>query len=98
MRTWPRGIRKTGVDAWMKDLGTQKELIKLWKSKKISLKEFKQRYLSDLKKDKVGMELANEIADRVSKGNPVTLLCTDKNPQECHRSFLKEIIVGLLDQ
>lgn len=94
MRTWPRGVKKTSIDTWMKDLGTQKELIKLWKS--VPLEEFRRRYLDDLRKNKIAMELANEIADRVSKGNTVTLLCTEKDPEHCHRSFLKEVIVGLL--
>lgn len=97
MRMWPRGVKKTSVDTWMKELGTQKELIKKWKSKQVSRKEYRRSYLADLKKDKTAMEQVNEIADRVSKGNPVTLLCTDKDPEECHRSILKQVIIGLLD-
>ena len=40
MRLWPRGVAKDKVDVWFKELGTEKELIKRWKSGKISWKEF----------------------------------------------------------
>lgn len=97
MRLWPRGVKKTSIDTWMKELGTPKELIKQWKSGKIPFESLRKRYVTYLKADKVGMELANEIADRVSKGNKVTLLCSCKKPLECHRSILKEIVMDLLD-
>jgi len=40
MRLWPRGVARDKVDVWLKELGTEKELIKRWKSGKISWKEF----------------------------------------------------------
>jgi uncharacterized protein YeaO (DUF488 family) len=49
MRTWPRGISKDTVDVWMKDLGTDKELIKKWKDGKIPWSKFAIEYGKSLK-------------------------------------------------
>jgi uncharacterized protein YeaO (DUF488 family) len=90
MRFWPRGISKDRIkiNAWMKDLGTEKTLIKKWKGGKISWKDFANEYRNSLKGKKA---LLQELADMTKKGN-VTLLCTDKDPERCHRSLLaKEI-------
>ena len=48
MRLWPRGVAKDKVDVWLKELGTEKELIKRWKSGKIRWKEFERDYLKSL--------------------------------------------------
>jgi uncharacterized protein YeaO (DUF488 family) len=45
MKIWPRGISKEKIDVWMKDLGTPSNLIKLWKSGKISWDKFATEYL-----------------------------------------------------
>lgn len=36
MRLWPRGVSKDEVDAWIKDFGTEKELIRKWKAGKVT--------------------------------------------------------------
>lgn len=72
------------IDAWMKDLGTEIDLIKMWKSDKITWKEFAASYRKSLK----GKEaLLSELAEKSVNGN-ITLLCTDKDPARCHRSLL----------
>jgi uncharacterized protein YeaO (DUF488 family) len=86
MRFWPRGVsrEKAKIDGWLKDLGTEKELIKKWKSGKVTWKEFSDQYRQSLK----GKEgLLNELVEKSTKGN-VTLLCTDRDPTTCHRSIL----------
>ncbi len=88
MRTWPRGISKDKVDRWLKELGTEMDLIHEWKSGKVSWAEFSRRYLESLK----GKEaLLKELAAK-SKKTTITLLCTDKDEARCHRSLLKSEI------
>ena len=88
MRIWPRGISKDKIDIWMKDLGTEKELIKRWKSGKISWTDFAKEYRKSLKgKEATLRELAKE-----SEQKNITLLCTERDTQHCHRTLLaKEI-------
>jgi uncharacterized protein YeaO (DUF488 family) len=88
MRIWPRGISKDKIDVWMKDLGTERELIKKWKGGKIVWNDFAREYRKSLKGKE---DLLKQLAEKSEKGN-ITLLCTDRDPARCHRSLLaKEI-------
>ncbi len=44
MRIWPRGIKKEKIDLWLKELGTENELIKQWKEEKITWAQFTREY------------------------------------------------------
>jgi uncharacterized protein YeaO (DUF488 family) len=90
MRYWPRGIGKEKVDVWLKDLGTSKELIKGWKSGKLTWSQFKTTYVADLK-DKNKRDMIREIARR-SKAGKLTLLCSCRDATRCHRTILKHQI------
>jgi uncharacterized protein YeaO (DUF488 family) len=90
MRLWPRGMSKERlkIDAWLKELGTEKDLIKKWKSAKITWNEYAAAYRKSLKGKEKQLQ---ELADKSAKGN-VTLLCIERDPTKCHRSILaKEI-------
>ena len=91
MTMWPRGISKEKVDIWMKDLGTPKELIHEWKSKKISWDRYTLRYRESLKGKE---ESLRKLAEGSRKGT-ITLLCTEKDPNLCHRSLLKSAVEQL---
>ena len=74
MKLWPRGISKDKVDLWMKDLGTDRELIREWKGGQISWAKFAVEYKKSLKgKEDLLRGLAEE-----SKVGTITLLCTDR--------------------
>ena len=88
MTLWPRGVSKGKVDVWMKELGTPRELIKKWKSGKVGWAEFTRGYRKSLEgKDQLLKNLAEE-----SRYTTITLLCTEKDPSQCHRSLLKQAI------
>jgi uncharacterized protein YeaO (DUF488 family) len=88
MRIWPRGISKDKIDVWLKDLGTEKDLIKKWKSGKIGWADFAKEYKKSLRgKEDVLRELAIE-----SETEDITLLCTDREAAHCHRTLLAEEI------
>lgn len=88
MKLWPRGISKDRVDLWMKDLGTDRELIRKWKEGKITWERFAAEYRKSLR----GKEDALERLAEESKAGTITLLCTDRDPARCHRSLLKAAI------
>ena len=88
MTLWPRGVSKDKVDVWMKELGTPRDLIRRYKSGKVSRAQFAVEYRRSLKgKEGVLKSLAEQ-----SKEGAITLLCTEKDPSACHRSLLKEAI------
>jgi uncharacterized protein YeaO (DUF488 family) len=90
MRFWPRGVRRTTIDLGMKNIGTSPDLIKDWKSGKVTRAQYRVRYEKQMQGDKETKLLA-ELVEYAKEG-PITLLCTDKDPNRCHRSILKEMI------
>jgi uncharacterized protein YeaO (DUF488 family) len=88
MRYWPRGVRKSAVDEWRKELGTSPTLIRDWKSGAIQWPEFARRY----RKEVAGQsDLIRKLAAQ-AKHETVTLLCGCEDEAHCHRTLLKEMI------
>jgi uncharacterized protein YeaO (DUF488 family) len=90
MSLWPRGVRKESIDEWIKILGTDKCLIKEWKSGKVEWNEFRQRYIiaANIPEKRVIIEALAERA----KLEVLTLLCSCREANRCHRTILKELI------
>ena len=88
MTLWPRGISKSKVDVWMRDLGSPRELIARWKRGEVGRAEYVRVYATSLK----GKEgLLDELASD-AKESTVMLLCACRDPNLCHRSVLKKAI------
>jgi len=91
MTLWPRGVSKDKIDLWMKELGTPRDLIKRYKAGNMAWKEYAAEYRKSLKgKEHLLLALAAE-----SRKGSITLLCTEKDPNACHRSLLKGAIEAL---
>ncbi len=91
MRMWPRGISKSKIDVWFKDLGTEPALIKRWKDKTVTWKAFTKEYLKGLQ----GKEALLEEVASLAKKKTITLLCSCKDEHHCHRSLLKEVLESI---
>lgn len=94
MRFWPRGVKKDSIDEWLRELGTDQELIRKWKNGRISWAEFREAYLKGLNSP-IKQEALSRLMDLSSKG-PVTLLCTCPQEDRCHRGILKDLITSNL--
>lgn len=90
MRLWPRGIKKTQVDVWMKELGCSRELIKDWKNGRVTWHTFQKRYFDEMN-DPSARKSIGSLAER-DQGETVTLLCSCRDESRCHRILLKELI------
>jgi uncharacterized protein YeaO (DUF488 family) len=91
MTLWPRGVSKDKVDVWMKELGTPRDLIKRFKAGEVSWKQYSAEYTKSLRgKEPLLRKLAEEAKD-----GTITLLCTEKDPNTCHRSLLKGAIEAI---
>ncbi len=91
MRLWPRGIKKSHVDSWLKELGAEVPLIRAWKAGTLtSWPEFRRRYLAGLKKAVAQAQL-RELKALAQKGR-VTLLCACPDESRCHRGLLKRLL------
>lgn len=91
MRLWPRGIRKTRVDVWLKELGPVLPLLRAFRGGAIGWTEYRRRYLTGLARPEAQAALA-EVRARARRG-PVTLLCGCADETRCHRALLRKYLL-----
>src|SRR5262249_17780814 len=87
MRLWPRGIRKSRVDVWLKELGPILPLMRAFRGGQIGWAEYRRRYLAGLKRPEAQAPLAEVRA--AAKTGTVTLFCGCPDESRCHRSLLR---------
>ena len=88
MRRWPRGIRKGAVDAWERDLGPSPDLLGRWRGGKLSWEEYCQEYVAQLR----GQPALVERVGAIARDRTLTLLCSCKDADHCHRTLLKHVL------
>lgn len=92
----PRALPKAQEtwDEWWPEVGPSRELHALIYGKTgapLPWSEVRRRYLAEMKQQRARIE---ELAERVRKGETVTLLCSRSCEDEshCHRSLLRDLI------
>jgi uncharacterized protein YeaO (DUF488 family) len=92
----PRALPKKDEtwDVWYKDLGPSKELHAAFYGKHgppIGWDEYRRRYLDEMREQR---ELIEGLAELVSEGKTITLLCSSacEDASHCHRTLLKQLI------
>jgi uncharacterized protein YeaO (DUF488 family) len=92
----PRGLPKAEEtwDVWIKDLGPSRALHADFYGKHgppIGWEAYRRRYLEEMneQKDKIA-----ELAQRVARGETITLLCSSacQDASHCHRTLLGKLI------
>jgi len=99
MRLWPRGVRKSAIDLWLKDLGAEIGNLRAFKAGRIGWPEMRRRYLAGLKREPAAGALKRLRA--MARRGRVTVLCSCADVKRCHRSLLRGalgvlVAVGLL--
>jgi uncharacterized protein YeaO (DUF488 family) len=91
-RLWPRGLTKAKaqIDLWLKEIAPSTELRKWFHSEgeDADWKEFRRRYLSELKNLQDELEL---LRNKIHQG-PVTLIYSSRNREQNHAVILKKIL------
>jgi uncharacterized protein YeaO (DUF488 family) len=92
----PRGVRKTEEtwDEWDANLGPSRDLhadAYGKRGREIGWEEYRQRYLQEMKEQ---MGRIEALAERVRRGETLTLLCSSacEDDERCHRSLLRALI------
>ena len=94
MRQWPRGIRKEGIDLWVKDAGPSRELLQAYNHASLAWPDFEARYRSEM------TEQRSDVLDRLRtlerEHGVLTLLCHERIPPSahCHRVILAELLTA----
>lgn len=91
MRLWPRGIRKTAVDLWLKELGADIANLRAWKAGRLDWPVMRKRYLAGLKQPAAAAALAQ--LRELARERPVTLLCSCVDEARCHRGILRTLLL-----
>ena len=91
-RLWPRGVTKAKarIDLWSKEIAPSTELRK-WLHREgegADWKEFRRRYLAELKNHRGEIEL---LRSKIRRG-PVTLVFSARSREQNHAAILKEIL------
>jgi uncharacterized protein YeaO (DUF488 family) len=90
MRLWPRGIKKSAVDLWLKDLGAEIVNLRAFKAGRIGWPEMRRRYLAGLRREPAASALKRLRA--MAKHGRVTVLCSCADAKRCHRSLLRAVV------
>jgi uncharacterized protein YeaO (DUF488 family) len=95
-RLWPRGLSKraAAVDQWMKELGPSDELRKWFGHDPARWRDFRRRYLSELKSQRENLA----ALARKAKRETLTLLFAARDTEHNNAVVLKEAIGRLARQ
>ena len=91
MRYWPRGVSKSKIDVWLRELSPSQELLREWREGKLSWDEVSSRYRAEVGSEQ---ELMRSLHAEASVSD-VTLLCGCLDENRCHRWILKGLIEAL---
>jgi uncharacterized protein YeaO (DUF488 family) len=91
MRLWPRGIKKTRVDVWLKELGPVLPLLRAFRGGQLTWPQYTRRYLAGLDRPEAQEPLAQVRA--AAKDGTVTLFCGCPDETRCHRSLLRAYLL-----
>ena len=95
MRYWPRGVRKTQVDEWLRELAPSKMLLAAYREGQIDWPTFTVRYREQVSGTDEGRSLLSQVESLEEVHGTVTLLCHEnlaKPDTHCHREVLKELL------
>lgn len=89
-RLWPRGIskKKAKIDLWLKEIAPSTELRKWFSHDPKKWKEFKRRYIIELKKNKESIVTLRKTL----KKDKVTLIYAAKDEEHNNATVLKSFL------
>ena len=91
MRLWPRGIKKSRVDLWLKELGPVLPLLRAFRGGELDWAQYTRRYLAGLERPEAQAQLSQVRA--AAKEGTVTLFCGCADEARCHRSLLRAYLL-----
>jgi uncharacterized protein YeaO (DUF488 family) len=91
MRYWPRGIRRSQIDVWLRDAAPSRHLLRLYAHDGLPWPEFERAFRTEL-------EARDDVLERLRalehEHGCLTLLCHERIPprEHCHREILAALL------
>ncbi|MBV9547884.1 MAG: DUF488 family protein [Chloroflexi bacterium] len=91
MRYWPRGVRRSRVDVWLKDAAPSIDLLRAYAHEGLAWPEFERAYRAEI-------DARGDVLERLRalerEHGCVTLLCHERIPpaEHCHRQILAALL------
>ena len=89
-RFYPRGVKKTHFDRWIRDLAPSAQLLKKYKDNDVTWRQFFRAFQRELRDGGAASRIRDLHSE--SRGTTVTLLCYEPTGAHCHRHLLREMI------
>ena len=93
-RYYPRGVKKTHFDDWVRELAPSRELLKQYKEGEITWDKFEKKFMIEMN-DHESIEKLQSLSTQ-AKNKPITLLCYEKNDHDCHRHLVQDLMLSLM--
>jgi len=91
-RFYPRGIKKSHFDLWLRQASPKPALLKKYKSDQIDWKEFSREFRKQMRTSEESKNAIHELIGLLGREKDVTLLCYEKEGLNCHRYLVKAIV------
>jgi uncharacterized protein YeaO (DUF488 family) len=89
-RLWPRGVRKSALDRWERDVAPSPELRKWYGHDPARWEEFRARYLAELRGHGPALERLRELA----RAGRLTLVFAARDPDRSSAAVLRDVLLG----
>ncbi len=93
-RFYPRGVKRERFDLWKREASPTPELLKAYRGGSIDWTEFEKRFKMQLKTQEKSIAAMKELLELSIRRN-ITLLCYEREGQNCHRQIVKERLASL---
>jgi len=87
-------VKKDRFDLWLRGASPTRELLKEYRGGAIDWSEFSRKFRTQLLNLEESKEAINRIA-HFSRKSDVTLLCYEKEGENCHRRIVKSVVEKL---
>lgn len=87
-RYYPRGVKRDKFDLWIRGASPTRDLLKSYRQGSIDWSEFKKQFSKQLSSEEESKTAMNELFT-LAKKKSITLLCYEREGQNCHRQIVK---------
>ena len=91
-RYYPRGVRRSHFDDWLRELAPSRELLRGYKEGSVAWKAFAGAFLAEVRGSDEAQSALRGLRRAARRGGGITLLCFEPDGAHCHRHILRELV------